>query len=382
MNSIRAIASRLINRTTLRNICLSIPSSKPLVSLVFPAAKPRASRWQAAQFPVHSRLSPAIPPIESRVKAVRVAQALLRVGIDSTITKQVLSAKGGSLWGDAAGLNAIKKEQSNMAQLNKSPLGKVQGSLGDMAFRQKKGGTNVIAMRPKKPYTPPQDQASIDRRSRFKFSAKLAQSIISIPELAAVWQPVTPAGMSPFNYIIQKNDMLVNPASVGDLTTITPDIGFEFNCTAQSIPLDLTGAIAPSVALAALGTETGIDVSKEPNLKLAYVIAMGNPANNSLPTFWLISGTAAAQPIRTRQSDDVHHTGRRLECGQHQELRKQDDPLRPGDSRQPEQPGEVFRHTSTDPAGSRLSPLAFSAMDSKRTHPLRFQRVPLSLVKA
>ncbi len=182
-----------------------------------------------------------------------------------------------------------------MAQLTKGPFGTVQGKLGQMAFRER-NGKNIIAMRPKKPYTPPQDQGSIDRRSRFKFSAKLAQSIISIPELTAVWQPVTPSGMSAFNYIIQKNDPLVNPGSVSDMTTITPDMGFEFDCTAQSIPLVLTGSIAPSVPLAALGTETGIDVSKEPNIKFAYVIAMGNPSTESLPAFWFIGGVTAAQP--------------------------------------------------------------------------------------
>ncbi len=181
-----------------------------------------------------------------------------------------------------------------MAQLNKSPLGKVQGSLGDMAFRQKKGGTNVIAMRPKKPYTPPQDQASIDRRSRFKFSAKLAQSIISVPELAAVWQPVTPAGMSTFNYIIQKNDPLVGPGSVAAATAIVPATGFAINST-QSITFVADGSTAPSIALTALGNATGIDITAEPNAKIVYVLSLTGPSSSFLPGFIFIAGASAAQ---------------------------------------------------------------------------------------
>ncbi|MFZ1081018.1 MAG: hypothetical protein WAO19_03745 [Candidatus Kryptoniota bacterium] len=184
-----------------------------------------------------------------------------------------------------------------MAQLNKSPLGKVQGKLGDMAFRQRKGGTNVIAMRPKKPYIPPEDQASIDRRSRFKFSAKLAQSIISVPELDSIWQPVTPQGMSAFNYIIQKSVSLVNPGSVTDLTAITPGFGFNIVCTSQNISLDLTGANPSSVALASLGAAAEIDVSQLPNAKLVYVVALSNPANKSIPDFWFVAGATVAQPL-------------------------------------------------------------------------------------
>ncbi|HUI31932.1 MAG TPA: hypothetical protein VLX91_17110 [Candidatus Acidoferrales bacterium] len=177
-----------------------------------------------------------------------------------------------------------------MAQLNKSPLGKVQGKLGDMAFRQR-NGKNIIALRPKKPYTPAADQGSIDRRSRFAFSAKLAQSIYSVPELAALWLPVTPSGMSAYNYIIQKNITLVNPDAVTDLTAITPGLGFAANCTDAAL-----SANAVSVALAALGRTTGIDISSEPNVKLAYVLSLVNPANKSLPDFWFVAGAAAAQP--------------------------------------------------------------------------------------
>ncbi len=61
-----------------------------------------------------------------------------------------------------------------MAQLTKAVLGRVSGRLGDTVFRQR-NGKNILGTRPSH-YAPPDDQGSIDRRARFKFSAKLAQA--------------------------------------------------------------------------------------------------------------------------------------------------------------------------------------------------------------
>ncbi|MFZ1081017.1 MAG: hypothetical protein WAO19_03740 [Candidatus Kryptoniota bacterium] len=60
------------------------------------------------------RMSPTSSPVWEKTQVSEIGRpihdAFFRVGIDSTITNQVLSAKGGSLWGDAAGLNAIEPE--------------------------------------------------------------------------------------------------------------------------------------------------------------------------------------------------------------------------------------------------------------------------------
>ena len=177
-----------------------------------------------------------------------------------------------------------------MAQLTKAVLGRVSGRLGDTVFRQR-NGKNIVGTRPSK-YAPPDDQGSIDRRSRFAFSSKLAQAIQSVPELDGFWQPQTPAGMSTFNYIIQKNILIVNPSSVSDLTTIVPEHSFGINCTGAT----LTGNEI-AVALAAIGNAAGIDVTKEPNAKLAYVLSLTSPANETFPEFLFTSGTSETKVL-------------------------------------------------------------------------------------
>ncbi len=98
--------------------------------------------------------------------------------------------------------------------------------------------------------------------------------------------------MSAFNYIIQKNILVVNPTSVSDLTTIVPDHSFGVSCTGAT----LTGN-AIAVAMAAIGSAVGIDVTKEPNAKMAYVLTLASPANSTFPEFLFISGTSDTKPI-------------------------------------------------------------------------------------
>jgi hypothetical protein len=183
-----------------------------------------------------------------------------------------------------------------MAELNKTVLGRVSGRLGDMTFRQR-NGKNIIGMRPSH-YPTPSDQASVDRRARFRFTAKLAQAIYSLLDLTAAWRPVTPSGMSTFNYILQSNISLVNPGSVSEMTMITPPtessngLGFMINCTTFSVTVN-----AIAVELAAVGTSQGIDVTKEPNAKLVFVLSLTNPVNDSLADYWFVVGASDPTPL-------------------------------------------------------------------------------------
>lgn len=177
-----------------------------------------------------------------------------------------------------------------MAQLSKTVLGKVSGTLGDITFRQR-NGKNVIGMRPRH-YAPPDDDGSVGRRARFALSAKLAQGVLYVPELLALWTPQTPAGMSTFNYIIQKNVLVLNPGSVSGLTVITPNGGFIVNCTSSAVSSD-----SIAVELAAIGSVWGIDLAKEPNAKLAYVLSLTNPTNETYPDVWFVAGASEPKPL-------------------------------------------------------------------------------------
>ena len=63
-----------------------------------------------------------------------------------------------------------------MAQVNKSVIGKLRGSVGDLAFRQR-DGKEIVSVRPGT-INAPDDDESVNRRLKFKFSAKLAAVLI------------------------------------------------------------------------------------------------------------------------------------------------------------------------------------------------------------
>lgn len=111
-----------------------------------------------------------------------------------------------------------------MAELKKSVLGKISGTIGEITFRQRKG-KNIIAVRPRS-FIPGNDSASIERRNKFALSARFAQAIYSLPILKMIWSDDTPPQMSPFNNIIRKNVKSITSDGISELTKLTPDIGF------------------------------------------------------------------------------------------------------------------------------------------------------------
>lgn len=47
-----------------------------------------------------------------------------------------------------------------------------------------------------------------------------------------------------------------------------------------------------AVTLAAVGSTSGIEVTKEPNAKVVYVLSLTNPANETFPKFSFVPGTS------------------------------------------------------------------------------------------
>ncbi|MFZ1081872.1 MAG: hypothetical protein WAO19_08100 [Candidatus Kryptoniota bacterium] len=184
-----------------------------------------------------------------------------------------------------------------MARISKSVVGNLSGTLGDIVFHQRNG--KVFVRRRPPSFVPGNDPESVDRRLRFGFSVRLAKAICSIPELKAIWRKATPHGKSTFNFIVGTNTKLVNAGSVTDFTTIVPPWkkpsiapGFILNCTAVSISFE-----AVTVELAPLRKSAGINIKKEPNAKLVYVLCLRNPVNKSYPDVCFISGASDSKPI-------------------------------------------------------------------------------------
>lgn len=162
-----------------------------------------------------------------------------------------------------------------MAHLNKSVLGKVSGTVGDITFRQR-GGKNVISLRPKS-FIPGDDAASEERRAKFAFSARLAQAMNGVPVLRTLWEADTPPGISPYNYMIAVNFKLVNADSPTSLTTIIPSMGFPAKATTISIDSN-----AVAIEMQPLGTAAGVDPNVEKTVQLVAVLHLFKPLNATL----------------------------------------------------------------------------------------------------
>ncbi len=177
-----------------------------------------------------------------------------------------------------------------MAELNKSVLGKVSGTVGDITFRQR-GGKNVIGLRPRS-FVPGEDIPSVERRARFALSAKLSQAINSIAPLRTLWVDETPPDMSPYNYMIGVNFSLVGPDSITDLTTITPSTGFAVEATSAGVTADSITAVMKPV-----GTSSEIDLSKETTVKLVSILYYSRPSSSNLDATRFSALISTEQPL-------------------------------------------------------------------------------------
>jgi hypothetical protein len=181
-----------------------------------------------------------------------------------------------------------------MANLNKSVLGKVSGALGDLVFRQTKTG-NVIAVRPKS-FIPGTDQESVDRRSKFGLSCKLASAINNIPELYQVWSEFD-SKRTPFLNIMKSNYPYVDPAGIPGKFKLTPEEGFGTNVvTANVTPLEVSAEIDP------IGDNAGIDTDEELTVRLVSLIYLSEPVDEFAPSYRLLRLSSEEVPIQLDNS--------------------------------------------------------------------------------
>lgn len=161
-----------------------------------------------------------------------------------------------------------------MAELNKTVLGKVRGSIGELTFRQR-NGKNVIAMRPTS-FIPGSDPASIARRERFKLTIKLAKGLHNVQSIKSIWNTAKPAGMSAFNFMFKSNYQFVSSDNIIANPLILPEYGFNIenpNGTYNTDSIDIT--------FDALGNSKGIDNSVEINAFLLNMLFLKDPINSN-----------------------------------------------------------------------------------------------------
>jgi hypothetical protein len=181
-----------------------------------------------------------------------------------------------------------------MAKLNKSVLGKVSGAVGDILFRQREG-KNYIGLKPGS-FIPGTDPASIERRQRFLLALKSGSSVNSVSELKDLWADVTPAGNSPFNYIVKTNYRYVTSTTVSDLLPLVPDGGFGVTLSDSNIDRTRVRMIIDPI-----GSNAGINTLLEPNIMAACVMFLSTPLDESVGAYSLLNVVSASQPVNLTQ---------------------------------------------------------------------------------
>ena len=160
-----------------------------------------------------------------------------------------------------------------MAKLNKQILGRVQGALGDITFRQR-NGKSFLSTRPVS-FMPGMDAASVERRAKFGLSIKLAKSIYSISELKPLWAVDAAPDVSPFNHLMRTNYTMINATDLSGLIRLAPSLGFN-----AAHPVIELGPSEVKVNIDAIGTSAGIDEAAEASLKLVSVVYLSDPVDN------------------------------------------------------------------------------------------------------
>jgi hypothetical protein len=178
-----------------------------------------------------------------------------------------------------------------MAILNKSVLGKVSGALGDLVFRQTKGG-NIIAVRPKS-FMPGVDQESADRREKFRFSVKLASALNKIPEIYQIWD-AHDSQKTPFQNLIRTNYPYIDPAGTPGRYKLTPEEGFGVNVgLIDSSSTEIRAELDPLV------DNIGIDTEVEVGVKLISLMYLSDPVDEFAPAYRLLKVVSEEQPLDT-----------------------------------------------------------------------------------
>ena len=177
-----------------------------------------------------------------------------------------------------------------MAQLRKTVLGKVSGTVGDIVFRER-DGMNYLSTRPNS-FMPGIDPASVARRQRFALTSKASVSINMIPELKILWSTAAPSGVSSYNYIFKINYPFLSLMGVSNLLKIVPDNGFGITLTEHTVSNTSVHAV-----ISPIGIKTGINTVIETSLKMICVEFLSNPIDESVGAYSLVSLVSTEMPI-------------------------------------------------------------------------------------
>ena len=157
-----------------------------------------------------------------------------------------------------------------MAILSGNVIGNLRGRLGNLSARTVEGRT-IMSARPSS-FNVNYGPAVLDVRHKFAVTVDLAQAILSLDTLSAIWKTVKGTGMSVFNTIFKSNFSYSAADKPTEYNIITPG-GF-------SLPVDVVtvGIDKITASLLALDTET-VFTPEEVNASANALVSFFDPMN-------------------------------------------------------------------------------------------------------
>ncbi len=167
-----------------------------------------------------------------------------------------------------------------MAILSGNVIGNLRGRLGNLSARTVEGRT-IMSARPSS-FNVNYGPAVLDVRHKFSVTVDLAQAILSLDTLSAIWKTVKGAGMTVFNTIFKSNFAYSSTDRPTENNIITPG---GFSLPVDVVTLDLTKMTASLLALSSEAAFTPDEV----NVSANAVICFHDQVNPADPPYEVIA---------------------------------------------------------------------------------------------
>lgn len=164
----------------------------------------------------------------------------------------------------------------------KSPFGKFSGAIGNIVFRMTNGKGNIVGAAPAS-YKSPDDEGTMNRRTKFSFVVKFSAALIRLASLSIFWQKVEPvSGKRRLSKVFGTMYPQVEQLSISGVELVeNADIGVtnpEVNIQSNNV----------QVIVSALGANQEIDTTVEKTICMEGVLQLSDPINSTSPKFIFI----------------------------------------------------------------------------------------------
>lgn len=177
-----------------------------------------------------------------------------------------------------------------MARLTGQIMGKPKGKIGDIVFKSLYGATLIVSAPTS--FRPPMDEASITRRTKFRFVVKLSSAIIRLLSVKLLWKSSVPSGKSGYSCLLSSAYKRLRDGLDISGIKLIEKAGF-----VAANPAVTLNPSSIKVDLDALGVESDIDPNIEKNISLEGVVYLSSPIDETDLPYQFLPFSSADQVV-------------------------------------------------------------------------------------